>query len=212
MAITINGSGTIGGVSVGGLPDGIVTASDLASTLDLTGKTVTLPTGTGGNLLQGVTTQLNTSTTGSATWASATYGPPRTLSGTVGNKFLEASITPLSSSSTIVIMAFCSAAAESANHSTYLGCGIWKNNTGSPLVANYFNNTNQPIWPYSVNGANSGSECIVQMFTESSASTTSRTYSWYCGVDSGAVRVNGAGSGDFYTGSTGSCLLIWELA
>ena len=46
MAIVINGSGTITGISAGGLPDGTVTADDLASTLDLSGKTVTLPTAT----------------------------------------------------------------------------------------------------------------------------------------------------------------------
>jgi len=48
MAITINGSGTITGVSAGGLPDGSITADDLASTLDISGKTVTLPSNVGG--------------------------------------------------------------------------------------------------------------------------------------------------------------------
>ena len=48
MAITINGSGTITGVSAGGLPDGSVTADDLASTLDLGSKTLTIPTDTTG--------------------------------------------------------------------------------------------------------------------------------------------------------------------
>jgi len=52
MPITINGSGTITGISAGGLPDGSVVAADLASSLDLTGKTVTLPSGTGGKILQ----------------------------------------------------------------------------------------------------------------------------------------------------------------
>jgi len=51
MAITINGSGTITGITAGGLPDGAVTADDLASTLDLSGKTVTLPSGVGGKLV-----------------------------------------------------------------------------------------------------------------------------------------------------------------
>jgi hypothetical protein len=55
MAIVINGSGSITGISAGGLPDSSVTADDIASgavtatkladTLDLTGKTVTLPSG-----------------------------------------------------------------------------------------------------------------------------------------------------------------------
>jgi len=48
MAITINGSGTITGVSAGGLPDNCITADDLASTLDLGSKTLTIPTNTTG--------------------------------------------------------------------------------------------------------------------------------------------------------------------
>ena len=47
MAITINGSGTITGISAGGLPDNCITAADLATTLDLSGSTLTLPTVTG---------------------------------------------------------------------------------------------------------------------------------------------------------------------
>ena len=56
MPITISGSGTITGLTTGGLPDGSIAAGDLASTLDLTGKTVTLPAGTGGKILQVVQT------------------------------------------------------------------------------------------------------------------------------------------------------------
>jgi hypothetical protein len=52
MAITINGTGSITGLTAGGLPDGSIVAGDLASSLDLTGKTVTLPSGTGGKILQ----------------------------------------------------------------------------------------------------------------------------------------------------------------
>ena len=48
MAITINGSGTITGISAGGLPDNCITAADLATTLDLSSSTLTLPSGTGG--------------------------------------------------------------------------------------------------------------------------------------------------------------------
>jgi hypothetical protein len=57
MPITINGTGTITGISAGGLPDGSVTAADIESSLDLTGKTVTLPSGTGGKILQIVQTE-----------------------------------------------------------------------------------------------------------------------------------------------------------
>tara|TARA_B100002019_G_scaffold45607_1_gene38308 strand:- start:834 stop:1439 length:606 start_codon:yes stop_codon:yes gene_type:complete len=40
MPITINGSGTLTGISAGGYPDGSVTDADLASTLDFSGKTI----------------------------------------------------------------------------------------------------------------------------------------------------------------------------
>lgn len=45
MAITLNGST---GITSANIADGTIAASDLASSLDLTGKTVTLPAGTGG--------------------------------------------------------------------------------------------------------------------------------------------------------------------
>ena len=61
MPITINGSGTITGISAGGLPDNCVTAADLATTLDLSSNTVTLPSGTGGKILQVQTTGALTS-------------------------------------------------------------------------------------------------------------------------------------------------------
>jgi hypothetical protein len=51
MAITINGTGSITGLTAGGLPDGSVTAADIETSLDLTGKTVTLPSGTGGKII-----------------------------------------------------------------------------------------------------------------------------------------------------------------
>ena len=60
MPITISGSGTITGLTTGGLPDGSIAAGDLSSTLDLTGKTVTLPAGTGGKILQVVQGSYNT--------------------------------------------------------------------------------------------------------------------------------------------------------
>jgi len=62
MAITINGSGTITGITAGGYPDATVTADDLAATLDLSGKTVTLPSGTGGQILQVKHTRYETAT------------------------------------------------------------------------------------------------------------------------------------------------------
>ena len=87
MAITINGTGTITGISAGGLPDNCVTAADLATTLDLSSNTVTLPSGTGGKVI-GTKFQWMQATTvsiGSAnTWTDAgvdfTYTPQSSTS------------------------------------------------------------------------------------------------------------------------------------
>ena len=49
MAITINGDGTITGVSVGGLPDGIVDADMLATAAVTSAK---IASGAGGQVLQ----------------------------------------------------------------------------------------------------------------------------------------------------------------
>mgnify|MGYP003110042461 CR=1 FL=1 len=62
MPITINGTGSITGISAGGLPDNCVTVADLATTLDLSSNTVTLPSGLGGKILQVITTQYDTTT------------------------------------------------------------------------------------------------------------------------------------------------------
>ena len=92
MPISINGSGTITGISAGGLPDGSVVAADLASSLDLTGKTVTLPSGTGGKVLQ---VQYNSTTsTGSLAQTANTDTP---------HSYLTVDITPVSQTSIIYV-------------------------------------------------------------------------------------------------------------
>ena len=81
MPIAINGNGTLTGISAGGYPDGSVTAADLASTLDLSGKTVTLPSGAGGKVVNYSissfysTQESTTSTSYVDTSFTATYTP-----------------------------------------------------------------------------------------------------------------------------------------
>ena len=94
MAITINGSGTITGVSVGGLPDGSITADDLASTLDISGKTVTLPSNVGGITTGKVLQVVQGTTTIATNTTSSTFIPTG----------LQATITPTSTSSKILII------------------------------------------------------------------------------------------------------------
>ena len=108
MAITINGSGTITGVSAGGLPDGSVTADDLASTLDISGKTVTLPSDVGGittgKVLQVVKADWDTDFSDSSVLT------------TVENTSLSANITPASTSSTILCICIANAIGISSHN------------------------------------------------------------------------------------------------
>lgn len=102
MPITINGSGTITGISAGGLPDGSVVAADLASSLDLTGKTVTLPSGTGGKVLQVVSsTKVDTQSTTSGTF--------------VDISSLSVTITPTNSTSSMLVIANLNLGVEGGN-------------------------------------------------------------------------------------------------
>jgi len=83
-------SGAVGSTE---LSSGAVGATQLASTLDLTGKTVTLPAGTGGKILQVVSTtktDVFSTTTSSNTWFEITN--------------LSATITPSSTSSKILVL------------------------------------------------------------------------------------------------------------
>jgi len=62
-----------GGIATADIDDGAVTAGKLNSTLDLTGKTVTLPAGVGGKLLQVQHTRITSSfTTTSTSFADVT--------------------------------------------------------------------------------------------------------------------------------------------
>tara|TARA_R100001163_G_C5022830_1_gene165178 strand:- start:50 stop:607 length:558 start_codon:yes stop_codon:yes gene_type:complete len=80
MPIVLNGSGTVTGISAGGLPDGIIQAADLAS-------------GVGGKILQVVsTTKTDTTSISSSDFANITG--------------MSVSITPSSSSNKIFIIGY----------------------------------------------------------------------------------------------------------
>ena len=87
MPITLNGSGTVSGISVGGLPDGIIQSADLA-------------TGTGGKILQVV----STTKTDTASFSSVNTNNFTDISG------LSVSITPSSTSNKILVVATVAAA------------------------------------------------------------------------------------------------------
>jgi len=79
------------GIATADIDDGAVTAGKLNSTLDLSGKTVTLPSGVGGKVLQVVTAYDASATSTSGTYADVFSPKP--------------SITLASTSSTVLIFA-----------------------------------------------------------------------------------------------------------
>jgi len=126
MSLVLNGNGTIQNLVAGGLPDGSVTADDIASTLDLSGKTVTLPAGVGGKVLQVV------------------FSSTDTVSGTTSTSFvdtpLSASITPISSSSKMLVFA-----------SLYGGATRTDQNIYAPAYR-FYETTTTTYFPTSANG------------------------------------------------------------
>ena len=88
MALVLNGSGSITGLSAGGLPDGSVTADDIAS----------LPAGSVIQVVQGTTSTGVTST-------STSYA----------DTGLTATITPTSATSTILVISNCAIGKDTGN-------------------------------------------------------------------------------------------------
>ena len=102
MAITINGSGTITGISAGGLPDGSITADDIASGAVTAAK---LAAGAGGKILQVVSTPWQSAFSGSFTntaWAELSTS-------------IRASITLSSSTSKVLVLLHMGSVSANSN-------------------------------------------------------------------------------------------------
>tara|TARA_B100001778_G_C18471467_1_gene575973 strand:+ start:172 stop:765 length:594 start_codon:yes stop_codon:yes gene_type:complete len=85
MPIAINGSGTVTGISVGGLPDGIVDADMLASNAVTSAK---LASGVGGKVLQVVQTEKTDTFSASTSTDTDVTGMSATITTTGSNKVL----------------------------------------------------------------------------------------------------------------------------
>lgn len=165
-----------------------------------------LPAGT---VLQVQRNQVTGRTTGANTfpYTTSALGSP---SSTTGSKYLEVSFTPISATSLILIQVYCSALSEQTNTSNAAAAGIWKNNTGAPLTVWYALNLTAAGGspPGGVNSAGN----INMMYTETSGSTTTRTYSWYAGMDGGAGLINSIGSDTSFGGQMSSIMTVTEIS
>ena len=159
MAIQINGDGTITGINVGGLPNGIVDTDMIAANAVSSAK---LASGAGGKIVQVkyVTTGTNYTTGTSSTF---THMPA-----------FDLSITPTSASNRLILNV--SIAAETWHGSTQGGplhIGITDDNGSSYLIERRF-------YPYRYDTGGIYKEGELGIITDISAgSTNARTYKIY---------------------------------
>lgn len=155
---------TTGTLPIARIADGDITAAKLASTLDLSGKTVTLPAGTGGKVLQ-VVQAVSTTT--------ATYSNSRTWNSMTS--FLQASITPSSSSSKVLVMLNLG----KVHNTNGVNLRIIRN--GSALLIGNAAGSRPRTHTANVSGFNGDtnhSDGATLLYLDSPATTSSRTYSF----------------------------------
>ena len=164
MTITINGSGTIGGISAGGYPDGSITGNDLAASLDFSTKTVTLPAGVGGGKVLQVVNTVKTDT------FTTTSTSPVVVTG------LTASITPSSTSNKVLVLASCYIVGQvnATRYPMFIGknssviSGATATGESSKVAASFG----------SVSNSSNGPNCCASVeFLDSPSTTSSTTYS-----------------------------------
>jgi hypothetical protein len=111
MAIVINGSGTVTGISVGGLPDGVVDSGTLATDSVIAAKLEASAIAVGdlpaGSILQVVSTNKDDTYTMSSTTFATVTG-------------LSATITPIATSSKVFVIASVMAGHDQDNGHSYL--------------------------------------------------------------------------------------------
>ena len=169
MPIVINGSGTVTGISVGGLPDGIVDADMLASNAVTAGK---LASGVGGKILQVV------STTKTDTFSEDVATTARTSIVTG----LTATITPSATSSKILIQ-------YSVNAAQYLHYMILTRN-GSDLTAatGDASASRSRVTAGAITNNDAYMQTLAGNFLDSPSSTSALTYGMKFGHGSGSTR------------------------
>ena len=147
MPITLNGSGTVTGISVGGLPDGIVDGDTLAS-------------GVGGKILQ-VVQSLNTTITDYS--ASASYRD-------IG---ISQAITPSATSSKILIQASITCGFGYLNQGYSVGFQILRGSTVVPTAPSTSGQTSTfALFPTGSNDDDCGTVTFSYIDTPSTTSAT----------------------------------------
>jgi hypothetical protein len=186
MAVAINGSGTITGVSVGGLPDGIVDTDMLATSAVSAAK---LAAGAGGKVLQ-VQTDEYTGTT--STVSQDTYGD-------IDSGF-NVSITPASTNSKILVIVTIGRASVATGNARLIPFRVLRGTTdvGVGTVAGNRMQASFTLWSQS---GNYGSG-ITWTYLDSPSSTSEQTYKVQWADQNGEGSFINRSSGDTDNGDT----------
>ena len=205
MPVTISGSGTITGIATGGLPDGSIAAGDLASSLDLTGKTVTLPAGTGGKILQVVQTQFTdvfSITSGEDTWVTVTG--------------FSAAITPSASANNILVMCQVGRAGATAAADRQTNFRLTKDGTAYAVPPAAGSRQLASFSVLSVDGAYNNGGGVVYMDTAGGTSEITYQVQMMNQAGGETTRINTAGSdansADSPWARTVSSITLMEIA
>ena len=176
MAIVINGSGTVTGLAVGGLPDGTVDAGTLATNsvvaakLEASAITATdLPTG---SVIQVVQNALNASnyTTAGTSWTAIID--------------MAVTITPTASSSKVLVTFNCGGSITGAStNQDNIGLRIKRGSTIIRSLGRYGFNRNNDYSPIPV----------FINYLDSPNTTSATTYTIEMKVDAGSMHINRTG-------------------
>ncbi len=192
MPVSINGNGTISGVIVGGLPDGIVDADMLASNAVTSGK---LASGVGGKVLQYKLTKKNDS---ASTSDSSTAGVE------ISSDF-RITLIPTSATSIIYCQAFLSATVVStatANYKIYRNTASDFSGSSTLIMppSNISANTDGNMNFYADSGGFMAGLSVTAF--ETAGNTTARTYSPFWSTQTNTIYINKWSSSAYYSTST----------
>jgi len=189
------------GIATADIDDGAVTAGKLNSTLDLTGKTVTLPAGVGGKVLQ-VVQELKQNTFS----GTADLGSFEDITG------LNASITPSSTNSKVLVIVTVYMSPNTSNYT--LGTRLKRFIAGDAFT--YLGDTRSSSTRMSTFGkATSGGATFMGFtFQDTPSSTSSITYTVQAASEGGTNYIVGGSSdsGNQNKGSVPSTIVLMEIA
>jgi hypothetical protein len=196
MPIVLNGSGTVTGVSVGGLPDGIVDADMLAANAVTAGK---LASGVGGKILQVQQTlkQDVFSMSGSSTYTAVTG--------------LSVSITPSSATNKILIFGTIYSSSPTDDYATVFA--LYKD--GSAVAAAHGTGSGTRYGAAMKLRADGGGNAkhLHHEFLDTAGGTSAITYQYYMAAETtGYVGRTGDDSNSWYQARCPSIITAMEVA